>query len=125
MITLQSGETDKIIVTDTTPTPPTPVDPVPDPVPDPEEIVGNINVTWNAMDGSFIDGKSIFIKRNMLGTSIEVSTDTIIADVDSFNVTPTTVQVTQTSGDTLSIQIPTEILEEDIELIVTLSAYGR
>lgn len=121
MITLQSGETDKIIVTDTTPTPPTPVDPVPDP----EEIVGNINVTWNAMDGSFIDGKSIFIKRNMLGTSIEVSTDTIIADVDSFNVTPTIVQVTQTSDDTLSIQIPTEVLEEDIELIVTLSAYGR
>lgn len=30
MITLQSGETDKIIVTDTTPTLPTPVDPVPD-----------------------------------------------------------------------------------------------
>ena len=27
MITLQSGETDKIIVTDTTPTPPTPIDP--------------------------------------------------------------------------------------------------
>lgn len=121
MITLQSGEIDKITVVNSVPIPPTPVDPVPDP----EEIVGNINVTWNAMDGSFIDGKSIFIKRNMLGTSIEVSTDTIIADVDSFNVTPTTVQVTQTSGDTLSIQIPTEVLEEDIELIVTLSAYGR
>ena len=29
MITLQSGETDKIIVTESTPTPPTPVDPEP------------------------------------------------------------------------------------------------
>ena len=35
MITLQSGETDKIIVTESTPTPPTPVDP--EPTPDPEE----------------------------------------------------------------------------------------
>ena len=60
MITLQSDETDKIIVTESTPTPPTPVDP--EPTPDPEEIEGNINVTYNAMDGSFMDGNSIFIK---------------------------------------------------------------
>lgn len=43
MITLQSGEIDKIIVTGTIPTPPTPIDPVdppnpPDPI-DPEEEV--------------------------------------------------------------------------------------
>lgn len=106
MITLQSGETDKIIVTESTPTPPTPIDP--EPTPDPEEIVGNINVTYNAMDGSIMDENSIFIKRNMLGTSINVSpSDNVIADIDSFTVTPTTVQVTQTSGNTLSIQIPT------------------
>lgn len=124
MITLQSGETDKIIVTESTPTPPTPVDP--EPTPDPEEIVGNINVTYNAMDGSFVDGNSIFIKRNMLGTSINVSpSDNVIADIDSFTVTPTTVQVTQTSGNTLSIQIPTEVLDQDIELIVTMAMYGR
>lgn len=121
MITLQSGEIDKIIVTDTTPTPPTPVDPVPDP----EEIVGNINVTWNAMDGSLIDEKNISIKKNMLGTSIEVSTDAIIADIDSFTVTPTTIQVTQINSTTLSVQIPTEFLEEVIELVITLSVYGR
>lgn len=124
MITLQSGETDKIIVTESTPTPPTPVDP--EPTPDPEEIVGNINVTYNAMDGSIIEGNSIFIKRNMLGTSINVSpSDNVIADIDSFTVTPTTVQVTQTSGNTLSIQIPTEVLDQDIELIVTMAMYGR
>lgn len=124
MITLQSGETDKIIVTESTPTPPTLVDP--EPTPDPEEIVGNINVTYNAMDGSIIEGNSIFIKRNMLGTSINVSpSDNVIADIDSFTVTPTTVQVTQTSGNTLSIQIPTEVLDQDIELIVTMAMYGR
>lgn len=124
MITLQSGEIDKIIVTESTPTPPTPVDP--EPTPDPEEIVGNINVTYNAMDGSIIEGNSIFIKRNMLGTSINVSpSDDVIADIDSFTVTPTTVQVTQTSGNTLSIQIPTEVLDQDIELIVTMAMYGR
>jgi hypothetical protein len=124
MITLQSGETDKIIVTESTPTPPTPVDP--EPTPDPEEIVGNINVTYNAMDGSIIERNSIFIKRNMLGTSINVSpSDNVIADIDSFTVTPTTVQVTQTSGNTLSIQIPTEVLDQDIELIVTMAMYGR
>lgn len=124
MITLQSGEIDKIIITNTTPTPPTPIDP--DPIPDPEEIVGIIHITFNAMDGSFMDGKDISIKRNMLGTSIEVSpSDNIIADIDSFTVTPTTVQVTQTSGNTLSIQIPTEVLDQDIELIVIMAMYGR
>ena len=124
MITLQSGETDKIIVTESTPTPPTPVDP--EPTPDLEEIVGNINVTYNAMDGSIVDENSIFIKRNMLGTYINVSpSDNVIADIDSFTVTPTTVQVTQTSGNTLSIQIPTEVLDQDIELIVTMAMYGR
>lgn len=124
MITLQSNEIDKIIVTESIPTPPTPVDP--EPTPDPEEIVGNINVTYNAMDGSIMDGNSIFIKRNMLGTSINVSpSDNVIADIDSFTVTPTTVQVTQTSGNTLSIQIPTEVLDQDIELIVIMAMYGR
>lgn len=123
MITLQSGETDKIIVTESTPTPPTPIDP--EPTPDPEEIVGNINVTYIAMDGSIMDENSIFIKRNMLGTSINVSpSDNVIADIDSFTVTPT-VLVTQTSGNTLSIQIPTEVLDQDIELIVTMAMYGR
>lgn len=122
MITLQSGETDKIIVTGITPTPPTPPTPVdPDPVPDPEEIVGKINVFWYDLNGIPLEDKRIFIKRNMLGTSIKVSTyNGYDAPVDSFNVTPTTVQVTQTGYDVLSIQIPTEVLEENIELIVTL-----
>lgn len=123
MITLQSGETDKIIVTGTTPTPPTPVDPdpVPDPDPDPEEIVGEINVAWYDLNDTLIEDKRIFIKRNMLGTSIEVSTYVEYdAPVDRFNVTPTTVQVTQTGYDVFSIQIPTEVLEENIELNVTL-----
>lgn len=125
MITLQSGETDKIIVTGITPTPPTPVDPdpdpVPDPVPDPEEIVGEINVFWYDLNGIPLEDKKIFIKRNMLGTSIKIFTyNGYDAPVDSFNVTPTTVQVTQTGYDFISIQIPTEVLEENIELIVTL-----
>lgn len=124
MITLQSGETDKIIVTGTTPTPPTPPTPV-DPVDpgdpgDPEEIVGNINVAWYDLNDTLIEDKRIFIKRNMLGTSIEVFTEVDYGDVYSFNVTPTTVQVTQTDYKTLSIQIPTEVLEEDIKLNVTL-----
>lgn len=73
-----------------------------------------------------MDGNSIFIKRNMLGTSINVSpSEIVIIDIDSFTVTPTTVQVTQTSGNTLSIQIPTEVLDQDIELIVTMAMYGR
>lgn len=123
MITLQSDETDKIIVTDTTPTPPTPVDPVPDP----EEIVGNIHVTQFAMDNSFLGEDFIPIKRNMLGTSVDVFISMVEienASVYSFNVTPTTVQVTQTDYKTLSIQIPTEVLEENIELNVTLEVYG-
>lgn len=123
MITLQSGETDKIIVTGTTPTPPTPPTPVdPDPVPDPEEIVGEINVFWYDLNDTLIEDKRIFIKRNMLGTSIEVSTYVEYdAPVDRFNVTPTTVQVTQINDDVLSIQIPTEVLKENIELNVTLN----
>lgn len=132
MITLQSGETDKIIITDTTPTPPTPIDPVdppnpPDPV-DPEEEVGVISVIYNAMDGSNIDERNILIKRNMLGTSVEFSPDADIeiADIDSFTVTPATIQVTQTNSTTLSVQIPTELLEERvIKLIITLAIYGR
>ena len=124
MITLQSGETDKIIVTESTPTPPTPVDP--EPTPDPEEVVGNLIVTFNAMDGSFMDGNTIFIKRNMLGTSIEISpNENIIEEIDSFTINPSTISVTQINGNTLSVQIPTEVLEQDIELIVTLVAYGR
>lgn len=133
MITLQSGETDKIIVTDTTPIPPTPIDPVdppnpPDPI-DPEEEVGVISIIYNAMDGSKIDERTVPIKRNMLGTSVEFSTDvdeSIPAiDIDSFTVTPSTIQVTQTNSTTLSVQIPTEFLEEVIELVITLSVYGR
>lgn len=133
MITLQSDEIDKIIVTDTTPTPPTPVDPVdppnpPDPV-DPEEEVGVISVIYNAMDGSNIDERIIPIKRNMLGTSVEFSPDAGVgietSDINSFTVTPSTVQVTQIRGDTLSVQIPTELLEEVIELVITLAIYGR
>ena len=115
MITLQSGEIDKIIVTDTTPTPPTPVDP--------EEIVGLIHVTQFDMNNSLLGEDSIPIKRNMLGTSIDVSiyyAEIVAAAIYSFNVTPTTVQVTQTDYRTLSIQIPTEVLEENIELNVTL-----
>lgn len=124
MITLQSGEIDKIIITGITPTPPTPIDP--DPMPDPEEIVGNIHITFNAMDGSIVDEKDISIKRNMLGTSIEVSpSDDFFAAIYSFTVIPTTVQVIQTSGNILSIQIPTEVLDQDIELIVTMEMYGR
>ena len=123
MITLQSGETDKIIVVDSAPTPPTPIEPE---EPDPNEVVGNLIVTFNAMDGSFMDGNTIFIKRNMLGTSIEISpNENIIEEIDSFTINPSTVLVTQTSGNTLSVQIPTEVLEQDIELIVTLAAYGR
>lgn len=133
MITLQSGEIDKIIVTDTTPTPPTPIDPVnppnpPDPI-DPEEEVGVISIIYNAMDGSEIDERTVPIKRNMLGTSVEFSTDADVGipaiDIDSFTVTPSTIQVTQTNSTTLSVQIPTEFLEEVIELVITLSIYGR
>lgn len=133
MITLQSGEIDKIIVTDTTPTPPTPIDPVdppnpPDPI-DPEEEVGVISIIYNAMDGSIIDERTVPIKRNMLGTSVEFSTDAGVdmpaTDIDSFTVTPSTIQVTQTNSTTLSVQIPTEFLEEVIELVITLSVYGR
>lgn len=123
MITLQSGETDKIIVTGITPTPPTPPTPVdPDPVLDPEEIVGEIHVTWYDINHIFLEDRRISIKRNMLGTSIEVFMDAgdgIDPPIDSFNVTPTTVQVTQTDHNTLSIQIPTEVLEENIELNIT------
>lgn len=134
MITLQSGEIDKIIVTDTTPTPPTPIDPVdppnpPDPI-DPEEEVGVISIICNAMDGSEIDERTVPIKRNMLGTSVEFSTDAdvglgIPVDIDSFTVTPSTIQVTQTNSTTLSVQIPTEFLEKVIELVITLCVYGR
>lgn len=133
MITLQSGEIDKIIVTDTTPTPPTPIDPVdppnpPDPI-DPEEEVGVISIIYNAMDGSIIDERTVPIKRNMLGTSVEFSTDVGVGipaiDIDSFTVTPSTIQVTQTNSTTLSVQIPTEFLEKVIELVITLSVYGR
>lgn len=133
MITLQSGEIDKIIVTGTTPTPPTPIDPVdppnpPDPI-DPEEEVGVISIIYNAMDGSEIDERTVPIKRNMLGTSVEFSTDVGVGipaiDIDSFTVTPSTIQVTQTNSTTLSVQIPTEFLEEVIELVITLSVYGR
>lgn len=133
MITLQSGEIDKIIVTDTTPTPPTPIDPVdppnpPDPI-DPEEEVGVISIIYNAMDGSKIDERTVPIKRNMLGTSVEFSTDVDedipAIDIDSFTVTPSTIQVTQTNSTTLSVQIPTELLEEVIELVITLCVYGR
>ena len=133
MITLQSGEIDKIIVTDTTPTPPTPIDPVdppnpPDPIL-PEEEVGVISIIYNAMDGSKIDERTVPIKRNMLGTSVEFSTDVGVGipaiDIDSFTVTPSTIQVTQTNSTTLSVQIPTEFLEEVIELVITLSVYGR
>lgn len=122
MIILQSDETDKIIVTGATPTPPTPVDPVPDP----EEIVGEMYVVWYALNFFVLGIKRIFIKRNMLGTSIEVfasEEDEVIAynaDIHSFYVTPTTVQVTQTEYNVLSIQIPTEVLEENIELDVNL-----
>lgn len=133
MITLQSGEIDKIIVTGTTPTPPTPIDPVdppnpPDPI-DPEEKVGVINIIYNILDGSKIDERTVPIKRNMLGTSVEFSTDVeegiLATDIDSFTVTPSTIQVTQTNSTTLSVQIPTELLEEVIELVITLSVYGR
>lgn len=133
MITLQSGEIDKIIVTGTTPTPPTPIDPVnppnpPDPI-DPEEEVGVINIIYNALDGSIIDERTVPIKRNMLGTSVEFSTEVgegiLATDINSFTVTPSTIQVTQTNNTTLSVQIPTELLEEVIELVITLSVYGR
>lgn len=133
MITLQSGEIDKIIVTGITPTPPTPIDPVdppnpPDPI-DPEEEVGVISIIYNAMDGSKIDERTVPIKRNMLGTSVEFSTDVDVdipaIDIDSFTVTPSTIQVTQTNSTTLSVQIPTEFLEKVIELVITLSVYGR
>ena len=133
MITLQSGETDKIIVTDTTPTPPTPIDPVdppnpPDPI-DPEEEVGVISIIYNAMNSSKIDERTVPIKRNMLGTSVEFSTDAgegmPAIGIDSFTVTPSTIQVTQTNSTTLSVQIPTEFLEKVIELVITLSVHGR
>lgn len=133
MITLQSGEIDKIIVTGTIPTPPTPIDPVdppnpPDPI-DPEEEVGVISITYNAMNGSIIDERTVPIKRNMLGTSVEFSTDVYADvpafDIDSFTVTPSTIQVTQTNITTLSVQIPTEFLEKVIELVITLCIYGR
>lgn len=124
MITLQSGETDKIIVTGTTSTPPTPPTP-PDPVPDPEEIVGKLFITLYDLNSIILENRTILIKRNMLGTSIEVFTDieeisAYDVAIDSFNVTPTTVQVTQTDYNILSIQIPTEVLEEDIEVNITL-----
>lgn len=133
MITLQSGEIDKIIVTGTTPTPPTPIDPVdppnpPDPI-DPEEEVGVISIIYNAMNGSKIDERTVPIKRNMLGTSVEFSTDAgegiPAIDIDSFTVTPSTIQVTQTNSTTLSVQIPIEFLEKVIKLVITLSVYGR
>lgn len=123
MITLQSGEIDKIIIVNNVPTPPTPVEPE---QPDPNEVVGTLIVTFNAMDGSIMDENTIFIKRNMLGTSIEISpNENIIEEIDSFTINPSTVSVTQINGNTLSVQIPTEVLEQDIELIVTLIAYGR
>lgn len=123
MITLQSGEIDKIIVVNSVPTPPTSVELE---EPDPNEVVGNLIVTFNAMDGSFMDGNTIFIKRSMLGTSIEISpNENIIEEIDSFTINPSTISVTQINGNTLSVQIPTEVLEQDIELIITLAAYGR
>lgn len=112
MITLQSGETDKIIVTDAPPTPG-----------DPEEIVGKIIVTKNGLN-SPIEDEIIFIKRNMLGTSVDVFIPEVeleFAYIDSFTVTPSTVKVTQIIYNLLSVEIPTEVLEEDIELNVTLS----
>ena len=123
MITLQSGEIDKIIVTGSTPTPPTPIEPE---QPDPNEVVENLIVTFYALDGSIMDENTIFIKRNMLGTSIEISpNENIIEEIDSFTINPSTISVTQINGNTLSVQIPTEVLEQNIELIVTLIAYGR
>lgn len=116
MITLQSGETDKIIVIDAASAPG-----------GPEEIVGLIHVTQFDMDNSIIESERIFIKRNMLGTSIGVYIkilDFVAAYIDSFNVTPTTVQVTQTDTNILSVQIPTEVLEENIELNVTIVYRG-
>lgn len=123
MITLQSGETDKIIITDSEPTPPTPVDPTPDP----EEILNVLNVTFNAYDGSFVDGQTIQIKRSMLGTSIEVSTNVDVSDIDSFTLNPSNaLTITQSSGNTLSVQIPTNLYTDtDIELTITLALYGR
>ena len=134
MITLQSGEIDKIIVTGTTPTPPNPPDPVdppnpPDP-PDPEEEeeVGVISIIYSAMDGSNIGERNFPIKRNMLGTSVEISPDADIeiADIVNFIVSPSNIQVTQINSTTLSVQIPTELLEEKfIKLIIFLAIYGR
>lgn len=112
MITLQSGETDKIIVTDTTSN-------------SPEEIVGEIHVTWYDLNYIVLGNRRIFIKRNMLGTSIEVSASTeeilgFVANIYSFSITPTTIEVTQAGYNILSIQIPTEVLEENIELEFTV-----
>lgn len=126
MITLQSSEIDKIIITDSEPTPPTPSTPV-DLTPDPEEILNVLNVTFYAYDGSFVDGQTIQIKRSMLGTSIEVSTNVDISDIDSFTLNPSNaLTITQSSGNTLSIQIPTNLYTDtDIELTITLALYGR
>lgn len=113
MITLQSGETDKILV-------------IPAPG-DPEETVGLIHVTQFDGDNSFLEEEFIYIKRNMLGTSIGVYIkilESVAGYIDSFNVTPTTVQVTQIDIYTLSVQIPTEVLEENIELNITIVFRG-
>lgn len=112
MITLQSGETDKIIFTDTTAN-------------SPEEIVGELYVTWYDLNYIVLGKRRFFIQRNMLGTSIEVSASTeetlgFVANIYSFSITPTTIEVTQAGYNIFSIQIPTEVLEENIELGFTV-----
>lgn len=112
MIILQSDETDKIIVTDTTSS-------------TPEEIVGEIYVTWYDLNYLILGNRRIFIKRSMLGTSIEVSASTeeilgFVANIYSFSITPTTIEVTQAGYNIISIQIPTEVLEENIKLDFTV-----
>lgn len=127
MITLQSGETDKIIISNES-IPPTPVDPDPvGPTPDPEEVLNVLNVTFNSYDGSFVDGQTIQIKRSMLGTSINVSTNVDVSDIDSFTLNPSNaLTITQSSGNTLSVQIPTDLYTDaDIELTIVLALYGR
>lgn len=109
MIILQSGKTDKIIVTSAAPG-------------DPEEIVGKIIVTTNGLSHP-VEDEIIFIKRDMLGTCVEVfipEVDLENAYIDSFNVIPSTVVVTQVDHNVLFVDIPTKVLEEDIELNVTL-----
>lgn len=106
MITLQSGKTDEIIVID-----------------NPEEIVGKLYINYYDLNSILIKNKRIFIKREMLGTDIEVGTGVgglFSPNIDSFNVTPTTVHVEQTGSNTLYIEFPTEVLEEDIEVNITL-----